>query len=591
MLPKINTFYKSNLFFLIILIIVVFTIYAPSINYKNTNIDDDYLIEQNITYISQFKNIPNFFTESCYYSKEFPYYRPVLSISFAAEAILFGYNLKVAHTANILYFILSVFCIFLLASKLKFNPSVVKFICLLLAVHPIFMSCPVWIPARNDTLLVIFFTLTLVYFLKFIETNSVKNLCLFILSLTASIFTKETAIILLPVLPAMLYCFGYKISKKQMLKVFVLILPLLTFYFILRQTSITTPDLPSYFTNYKYFLNVSVTGLSIYIYKFIIPDYLPLIVNNLHLTPKLLTTNIILLILLVVFFYTKFIRTKTIFFAAIWFILSLLPTFFITNYALLFHRFLTPSVAVVIILAELTGKIISVYPVSKKYLTFLFVMLFLIFALNSHIYSSRFKNAESFWANAFIDSPDYTETLHGFTRVLIAAGNYTKAKEIMNEYAPKFKYYNFILNLGNILTAEKKYDEAEKLFLEALKNKNEKYIEYLYCLNLSNIYLYKMDFAKSIEFAKKSSELAPHNTSPFIMLSKIYAVRGEYQKAVDILLFLLKNDKRNLSYLENLALLYEDLNDKPNAEKYAGMILKTNPDNAIAADVLKKIKS
>ena len=118
----------------------------------------------------------------------------------------------------------------------------------------------------------------------------------------------------------------------------------------------------------------------------------------------------------------------------------------------------------------------------------------------------------------------------------------------MNQYAAKFKYYNYIINLGYILTAEKKYDESEKMFLEALKNNNEKYIEYLYCLNLSNIYLYKMDSNKAMKFAEKSFKLAPHNTNSFLMFSKIYAVNGEYQKAVDILLNLLKHDKNNTGY-------------------------------------------
>lgn len=590
MLSKINTFYKSNLFFFIILTGVVFTVYGHSINSQLTNLDDDYLVQDNITYISKIKNIPNFFTESCYYSKEFPYYRPVLSISFATEAILFGYNLKVTHTATIIYFILSIFCIFLLVEQLRFNTSAAKFICLLLAVHPILMSCPVWIPARNDTLLVIFFTLTLTSFLKFIETSKKKDLFFFMFFFILSIFTKETALVLLPIFPLTLYCFNYKISKQQLFTLSSILLPVLAVYFILRAISITTVELSSYLTSYKESADIIITGLSTYIDKFIIPDYVPVMLYKIKLTPKLLIVNFILLFLITIILFTKFISRKIILFGIIWFILSLLPTFFIPDYLLLFHRFIIPSVAIVILLSGLTGQIIIKYPIAKKYLLFLFLPLFIVFSLTSSTYSIRYKNAESFWTNAYTDARNYPESLHGLAKVLMSQEKYQEAKALLYE-AMQFKYYSYLATFCNVLFMEKKYDEAEKIFLQALKTNHENYILYQYYLNLSNIYLHKMDFKKSVDFAEKSLELSPYNTNSFIMLSKIYAVRGEYQKAVDILLFLLKNDKRNLSYLENLALLYEDLNDNANAGKYAEIILKTNPDNAIAADVLKKIKA
>ncbi len=590
MLSKINTFYKTNLFFLIILAVVVFTVYGKSINYKITNLDDNYLIEQNITYISNFKNIPNFFTESCYYSKEFPYYRPILSLSFATEAVFFGYNLKVTHTANLIYFILSIFCIFLLVSQLRFNSSAVKFICLLLAVHPILMSCPLWIPARNDTLLVIFFTLTLTSFLKFIEKNSKKDLFFFIFFFILSIFTKETALVLLPIFPLTLYCFNYKISKQQLFKISSILLPLLAVYFILRSISITTVELSSYMTSYKESAGVIITGLLTYITKLIIPDYVPVMLYKIQLTPKLLTVNIILLLLMMIVWFTRFINRKVILFALAWFTLSLLPTFFIPDYLLLFHRFVIPAVAVVILLSALTGKIITKYPFAKKYLFFLFIPLFIVFSLTSNIYSNRYKNAESFWTNAYTDAPNYPENLHGLAKVLMTQGKYQKAKELVYE-AMQFKYYSYISTLCNILFMEKKYDEAETIFLEALKTNHENYILHQYYLNLSNIYLHKMDFKKSVEFAEKSLDLSPHNTNSFKMFSKIYAVTGEYQKAIDILSNLLKSDKNNMEYLENLTLLYADSNDKNNAVKYANEILKLEPANKIALDVLKKLES
>ena len=104
---------KSNLFFFILLFLVVFIVYGKSINFGITNLDDDTLVTRNIDYSSNIKNVPNFFLTDCYLIKETQYYRPILSISFALEAILFKNNLKIYHLDNIVLFALSLICIFL----------------------------------------------------------------------------------------------------------------------------------------------------------------------------------------------------------------------------------------------------------------------------------------------------------------------------------------------------------------------------------------------------------------------------------------------------------------------------------------------
>ncbi|GAB1401197.1 hypothetical protein MASR1M68_01080 [Elusimicrobiota bacterium] len=343
-------------------------------------------------------------------------------------------------------------------------------------------------------------------------------------------------------------------------------------------------------TSYKESAGIIITGLLTYIDKFIIPDYIPVMLYKIQLTPKLLTVNIILLLIMILVWFSRFINRKILLFSGIWFILSLLPTFFIPDYLLLFHRFIIPTVAVVILLSALTGEILTKYPFSKKYLLFLFIPLFVVFSLTSSSNSNRYRNTELFWTNAYIDAPNSPETLHGFAKVLMKQERYEKAKELIYE-AMKSKNYIYIPTLGNILFLEKKYDEAEQIFLKALNENPENYMAHQYYLNLSNIYLHKMDFTKAVEFAEKSLELSPYNTNSLKMFSKIYAVTGEYKKAIEILSNLLKSDKHNIEYLENLTLLYADSDDKNNAVKYANETLKLEPANKIAIDVLKKTES
>ena len=96
---------KSNFFFFLLLTTIVFLLYGKSINFKFTNHDDVTLVNNNINYLSQWKNIPSLFTTSVYISKNYFYYRPILTLSFSIEAILFYNNTKIYHITNIRLFI------------------------------------------------------------------------------------------------------------------------------------------------------------------------------------------------------------------------------------------------------------------------------------------------------------------------------------------------------------------------------------------------------------------------------------------------------------------------------------------------------
>ena len=72
---KLKSFLNTNVFFLIFLTISVFAIYGKSVSFEFIDLDDDILILNNIDYISNIKNIPNFFTTSCYYSYNYHYFK------------------------------------------------------------------------------------------------------------------------------------------------------------------------------------------------------------------------------------------------------------------------------------------------------------------------------------------------------------------------------------------------------------------------------------------------------------------------------------------------------------------------------------
>lgn len=57
----LKNFIKTNIFYFIILFIVVFVLYGKTINYDFINLDEDSLIVSKFELLSDIKNIPSFF--------------------------------------------------------------------------------------------------------------------------------------------------------------------------------------------------------------------------------------------------------------------------------------------------------------------------------------------------------------------------------------------------------------------------------------------------------------------------------------------------------------------------------------------------
>ena len=117
MFEYIKNFLSVDIAFLIILIVVAFSLYQKTINYELLQLDDHKFISNSISYISNIKNIPKLFLQDVYYKSTSNYYRPILSLSFFLETIIFGYHTQVYHITNILLFLFNIFILFKITIK------------------------------------------------------------------------------------------------------------------------------------------------------------------------------------------------------------------------------------------------------------------------------------------------------------------------------------------------------------------------------------------------------------------------------------------------------------------------------------------
>lgn len=572
-MEKIKKILGTNLAFLIILTVIVFAIYGKSINYEFTKYDDDSLITRNINYLAEIKNTPQLFTTSCYYSSNYAYYRPILNISFAIEAMLIGHNTKVYYLSNIILFILSIYLMYVFLSQLKQNTTILKFICLLVAIHPMFSSSVAWIPARNDTLLITFLCLSFINLINYLKNNTNTSLFLFSLSFGLALFTKETAFILIPMYIFFIYIFKLQITKKQILKAITVLLPILIFYFYLRNIAVSNANINIF--EWQKYGSTMLIGTMTYMSKFLIPDNIPVMIYKLNINSTILIVNISFLLFLFVNFHKRFIKIPNIIFGFIWLILWLFPTFLMNDYILLFHRFLIPVIGLALIFCEFANNIILKYPISKKYFIIIFIILLGSFSYASYIQSGKYKNSAIFWANAYSDAPTYHVACHGFSQRYMEIGDFEKTRKFLL-LAEKYSPNRYLLDIAVLLLYEKKFEDAEKLLLTLTKLNISR--DFVYG-NLSKLYLEKKDIKRAIEYAQMGYNLNKHDIEFPKLLVTVYTLNNEFEKALNICFELLKKDKKNAQYYYTIGILYESLKDYENAIKYINIGLKFAPEN------------
>lgn len=553
MLSYIKKFFNTNISFLVILIIVVFSLYGKAINFELLDLDDNKTITNNISYISNINNIPKLFLQSCYYGNDDSYYRPILSLSFALETILFNYNTKIYHLTNIILFILNFYLFFILLSKLKFNTNISKFIILLFAFHPVILSNAVYVSPRAENILSLFVILFLINFLNYIQTNKTIYKVLYYLCLLLSLFTKETGIVLIPIYFLFIYSFDIKVTKKQLITDIIFFVLITVIYLFIRNIAVSAIPISDFIKDYKIILSNIFNGLLIYTEKIIIPDYIPTILYNIKPTLNAIIINAITLIILLLIYLKQLIKRKLFIFGILWYLIFIFPTFFILEQQILFHRLFLPLFGIIIISISLISNISKLYPNLKTFFIITGSILLISLCCSSYKQADRYKNTDNFVVDAYLNSNDGRVGDLMFVELLSSKGQYERAKELLLKRMDKRTTFYEIFAMAKLCLVSGDIDDAEYAYLQLEKDfTGDKYMIYL---PLSEIYYIKKDYQKAFEYINKCYKLNPYDTNTLKQLAKIDEETGNKKQALEIYKNLLKIDKNNKEYEEKIAQL------------------------------------
>lgn len=146
-------------------------------------------------------------------------YVPLTALSFSVNHFFSGLNPAPYLYTNLLLHFLMVIASFIFLRKLFKDDWLAFFATLIFAIHPAQAEVVAYVSGRRDVLYALFFMMSLVYYLKYIQTDfSKKHLIYSLLFFTLSLLAKSQALLMPFVLMAIDQIYQRKIFSKEVLK-------------------------------------------------------------------------------------------------------------------------------------------------------------------------------------------------------------------------------------------------------------------------------------------------------------------------------------------------------------------------------------
>lgn len=504
----------------LILVIISFLIYSQVITFTLTGSDDKTLIA-NINALKSsgvsslnIINAPYMFDTGLFY-------RPLVTASFYIIT-LFTNELPAHFALNLLIHLWNVVLLYYLFVNLKIEKFSAFLLTLIFALDPVLVNSIAWLPGRNDSLLCLFLTGSFILLVKYRDSRKTALLSGHALLLLAALFTKETAVLAIPVFAIYIYLVRDRPKVKFDYSLLLSwLIPAIVWYFI-RSSVIKAPSDFEFIKNIPFILQA--------LGKILLPV-------NLSVLPVMKDTSYIYgflaaAILAVMYFYTSRENKKLYLFGIIFFLIFLIPALINKNpeYSeniMLESRLYLPAIGLFIALAQIDFlKKLSSHNAAA------IVSCILIagyFAYNTIGYSKNYQNENYFWNNAVDNSPSLDLSFSGIGLINlqhenfdIAVVNYKKAIDLnpaKGEYYLKIAYCYTRLN--NTEGSEEYYRKALKIFPD----------DHDANLILGIICFKKENYTDAEKYLLKASGNGTNDPQPDLYLLKLYFNTGMFTKA------------------------------------------------------------
>lgn len=510
---------------LLILLTITTIVYFKSLFLDYTRLDDTIFIVENSHYNADIKNIGVSFQRGLFNPTKDAYYRPIFLVDFIIESKFFGTAPAGYHFTNLLFHLISVSLLYLLLKKFRLSHTDTFLLTLIFAVHPVLTQAVVWIPGRNDMLLMIFFLSGFLMLLKYLESQSYLALLSHTMLFLIAMFTKETAVII-PLIMIGFVLFYFKIPWKKMIFPAICWTGAVLIWFIVRSQATLSG-------NWATPASMIMTGISRLgvIIQYLGKIFLPV---NLSVFPEyeditMIWGIIALGVFIGLIIYSKAYKMLMTYLGLFWFLVFLVPVLIVPkslNDQVFEHRLYLPLVGILLMISQVfpfTGKI------SEKHKTIIISVIAIIFSSQSFYRTDYFKDPVTFWTRAVEGSPHsaYAHTLLG-TKVadtIQREALFRKAYKLN----PDLKNLNYYI--GKVLFERKDKDSAKYFIQRELRTNSIPDAWFL----LAQISFEENSFDSAAMCLEKVIELDPYNSQANHNLALLYYQRGKKDKAREVL--------------------------------------------------------
>ncbi len=553
-----KSFFLDWLPYLVIFILALL-VYKQTLQFHLIEFDDKSLIIDNYRFIKNPGNVLDAFRHGVFYINGHSpnaddYYRPMLTISFMLDAQMGGLGLAVYYRTNLILHIIASCLVFYFFTRLSYSRQTSFLFASLFTVHPLLSQAIAWIPGRNDILLALFGIPAFLSYVKYSLAPRYKFLLLHLLFFMLALFSKESAVVILPL------CLSYSVlilgdgvtgvfSKESVIRFlrknllfFTGWLALLGLWWWMRHQALSSNTYKPSWTQELHNLITNLPVLLQYIGKFFIPWPLsawPTAGSVPSVQSVASITGMCMVVLLSVgLVFSKLKNNNRIIWGLGWFILLVLPTLIIPFFVGLEQRVYLPVLGVFVIIAEI--DFVKFFDYSKKSAIGLSIAMTLFLSLIAYRHAQCFQDRSSFLRNVISTNPTYIPARLSLAELYDHNGIYDLAEEGYKqvlEISPKEKVINN--NLGVLYSKQKRMPEAEKCFLREMEN-NPDYADSYFNLGILYFQQYK-DSLKMEFYLKKAIEKNSDHVNAMKFLAALYY---EKNNTISYLLYVEELQKR-----------------------------------------------
>jgi tetratricopeptide (TPR) repeat protein len=564
-IDQLKNFLHKRSILLIIVLIITFIAFLPSLSnqFINTWDDNNFVINNPLITHLNWESIKGFFT-----TQNGGAYVPLPLLTWAVEFKFFGLNPFPYHLDNLLLHLICTLLVFYFFNLLRLPVIYAAFGALLFGIHPMHVESVAWVTERKDLLFCLFYLGSLITYTKFILSEN-RKLSFFLLTLLLfifSLFSKIQAVSL----PFSLFLLDYWFDRSLRWKLIFEKIPFFVFslifglggYFILQNLGVI--NIHDKYTLFERIL-AGLYSFSAYIVKLVAPlnlsAFYPYPVDPGASIPLLYYLNLAFLLVMSVLIFLTFKKTKVVIFGFLFFLFNVVfllqvvragDTYQADRYTYV------PYIGLFFLAAWGAHKFASRNSSSQMVVAGLVLIVTTFFFSNTYGRCKDWKNGITLWNDVIEKFPQKIPTAY-YSRGIEYGdlGQWDKAIDdysIAIEIDPKFSdaYSNRGVAYGNLGLWDKAIDDYKR----AIEIDPKISMTYSDCgIAYGNL----GQWDKAISNYNKAIEIDPKFTQAYSNRGIAYANLGQFNEAISDFSKAIEIDPKFVEAYSNRGIAYRNL--------------------------------